>query len=106
MWTSLSCSKVFTPQLLMHRVSFWSISECLNLLVLHESLNCPQCEKMDLKIIQSLLERVYYAKDSGKLKNLQDLEDFYEEKCSFELFRINKGLMNNHNHTQYKEPRT
>ncbi len=27
---------------LMHRVSFWSISECLS---------CPQFEKMDLKII-------------------------------------------------------
>ncbi len=26
-----SNSKVFTPRLLMHRVSFWSISECLNL---------------------------------------------------------------------------
>ncbi len=28
------------------------------LIVVFESLNCPQCEKMDLKIIQSLLERV------------------------------------------------
>ncbi len=24
----------------------------------HESLSCPRCENMDLKIIQSLLERV------------------------------------------------
>ncbi len=29
---SSSCSKVFTPRLLMLRVSFWSISECLNLI--------------------------------------------------------------------------
>ncbi len=28
------------------------------LIVVFESINCPQCEKMDLKIIQSLLERV------------------------------------------------
>ncbi len=28
-WSSIQ--KVFTPRLLMHRVSFWSISECLNL---------------------------------------------------------------------------
>ncbi len=27
------------------------------LIVVFESLSCPQCEKMDLKIIQSLLER-------------------------------------------------
>ncbi len=27
------------------------------LIVVFESINCPQCEKMDLKIIQSLLER-------------------------------------------------
>ncbi len=26
------------------------------LIVVFESINCPQCEKMDLKIIQSLLE--------------------------------------------------
>jgi len=36
----------------MHRVSFWSISECINLffIVVFDFLNCPQCEKMDLKI--------------------------------------------------------
>ncbi len=28
------------------------------LIVVFESLNCPQCENMDLKMIQSLLERV------------------------------------------------
>jgi len=44
----------------MHRVSFWSISECINLffIVVFDFLNCPQSEKMDLKITQSLLERV------------------------------------------------
>ena len=52
------------------------------LIVVFESLNCPQCEKMDLKIIQSLLERVQICKDAGKLKNLQDLKDFSEEQFS------------------------
>ncbi len=65
------------------------------LIVVFESLNCPQCEKMDLKIIQSLLERVQICKRCWKLKNLQDLEDFSEEQCSVQLFRTNKGLMNN-----------
>ncbi len=32
------------------------------LIVVFESLNCPRCEKMDLKIIQSLLERVQICK--------------------------------------------
>jgi len=41
------------------------------LIVVFESLNCPQCEKMDFKIIQSLLER-----------DLQDQEDFSEEQSS------------------------
>ncbi len=60
-----------------------------------ESLNCPQCEKMDLKIIQSLLERVQICKNAGKLQNLQNVEDLSEEQCSVQLFRTNKGLMNN-----------
>ncbi len=41
------------------------------LIVVFESINCPQCEKMDLKIIQSLLERVQICKNAGKLQNLQ-----------------------------------
>ncbi len=31
---------------------------CSFVKVVYVSLSCPQCEKMDLKIIQSLLERV------------------------------------------------
>ncbi len=38
------------------------------LIVVFESINCPQCEKMDLKIIQSLLERVQICKNAGKLQ--------------------------------------
>ncbi len=52
------------------------------LIVVFEFLSGPQCEKMDLKIIQSLLERVKYAEDGGKLKIPQDLEDFSEEQYS------------------------
>ncbi len=46
----------------------------------HESLSCPQCEEMDFKIIQSLLERVQIHKNGGKPKNLWDLKDFSEEQ--------------------------
>ncbi len=38
----------------------------------NESLICPWCKKMDLKIIQSLLERVQIHKNAGKPKNLCD----------------------------------
>ncbi len=51
-------------------------------IVVFESFSCPQREKMDLKIIQSLLERVQICKDAGKMKNLLDMEDFSEERCS------------------------
>ncbi len=46
----------------------------------NESLSCPRCEKMDLKIIQSMLERVKIHKNAGKPKNLWELKDFYEEQ--------------------------
>jgi len=52
------------------------------LLVVFESLSCPQCEKMDLKIIQGSNKGFKYAKNAGKLKNLQDLEIFSEEQSS------------------------
>ncbi len=48
----------------------------------YESLSCPQCEKMDLKIIQSLLERVQIHKNAGKPKNLWKLKGFSEEQLS------------------------
>ncbi len=63
-----------------------------SVIVVYESLSCPQCEKMHLKIIQSLLERVQIHKNAGKPKNLWELKDFSEE---LQLFRTNKGLMNN-----------
>ncbi len=39
------------------------------LIVVFESLNCPQCENMDLKIIQSLLERVQICKRCWKTED-------------------------------------
>ncbi len=39
------------------------------LIVVFESLNCPRCEKMDLKIIQSLLERVQICKICWKTED-------------------------------------
>ncbi len=55
-------------------------------MVANESLSCPRCEKMDLKIIQSLLERVKIHKNTGKPKNLWELKDFSEEQQKVELF--------------------
>ncbi len=62
----------------------------------YESLSCPQCEKMHLKIIQSLLERVQIHKNAGKPQNLWELKDFSEEQQTVYLFRTNTGLMNNY----------
>ncbi len=56
----------------MHGFSFWSISERFksSVIATNESLSCPRCEKMDLKIIQSLLERVRIHKNAGKPNHL------------------------------------
>ncbi len=51
-----------------------------SVIVAYESLSCPRCEKMDLKIIQTLLERVQIHKNAGKPNNLWDLKDFSKEK--------------------------
>ncbi len=46
-----------------------------SVIVAYESLICPWCKKMDLKFIQSLLERVQIHKNAGKPKNVCDLWD-------------------------------
>ncbi len=46
----------------------------------YESLSCPRCEKMDLKIIQPLLEMFKIHKNAGKTNNLCELKDFSEEQ--------------------------
>ncbi len=63
---------------------------------MYESLSCPQCENMDLKIILSLWKGFKYAEDAGKPKKVQELEDFSEEQQTVELLRTNEGLMNNY----------
>ncbi len=54
---------------------------------------------MDLKIIQSLLERVQMHKNAGKPKNVWDMKDFSEEQQTVlfvKLFRTNEELMNSY----------
>ncbi len=46
----------------------------------NESLSRPRCEKIDLKIIQPMLERVQIHIYAGKPKNLCELKDFSEEQ--------------------------
>ncbi len=50
------------------------------IIVMYESLNCPQCEKMGLKSYSHCWKGIKSAKDAGKPENVQDLEDFSEEK--------------------------
>ncbi len=47
-----------------------------------------------------LLKKVQTCKNAGKLQNLQNVEDLSEEQCSVQLFRTNKGLMNNQHKTK------
>ncbi len=67
-----------------------------SVIVTYESLRRPRCEKMHLKIIQSLLERVQIHKNAVKPKSLCELKDVSEEQQTVELFRTNKRLMNNY----------
>ncbi len=57
-------------------------------IVVNESLSCPQCENMDLKIIQSLLEGFKYTEDRNQrmcrswriyLKTAQDQQGTHEQ---------------------------
>ncbi len=41
----------------------------------YESLSYPQCEKIDLKTIQSMLGRLQIQKNAGKPNNLWELKD-------------------------------
>ncbi len=51
-----------------------------SVIVANESLSCPRSEKINLKIIQSLLERVQIHTNAGKPKHLWELKDFSEEQ--------------------------
>ncbi len=100
-YLDLQIQKVFTPRLLMHRVFFWSISECLNLF--NSCVWVPQLSSVWKDGSQN--HTVTAGKGSNmqkcwKLQNLQNVEDLSEEQCSVQLFRTNKGLMNNQHKTK------
>ncbi len=59
---------------------FWKIADQNGMFIV--SVHLTWCEKMDLKIIQSLLERVQIHKHAGKPKNLWELKDFSEEQTN------------------------
>ncbi len=71
--------KSFHARLLMHRVT-WMFEPFL--IVVFESLNCAPCEKMDLKIIQSLLERAQICRRCWKTEESAGHEDFSTEQSS------------------------
>ncbi len=60
-----------------------------SVIVVYESLSRPRCEKMDLKIIQSLLERVQIHKNAVKPQILRDLKYFSEEQQIVEQLSLN-----------------
>ncbi len=101
-YLDLQIQKVFTPRLLMHRVFFWSISECLNLfnsLCLSPSIVLSVKRWISNHTVTAG-KGFKYAKMLEKLQNLQNVEDLSEEQCSVQLFRTNKGLMNNQHKTK------
>ncbi len=51
-------------------------------IAVYESLSCPQCENMDLKIILSLWKGFKYAEDAGKPKKVQELKNSRQLNCS------------------------
>jgi len=66
------------------------------LIVVFESPNCPQCENMDLKILQSLLARVQICKRCWKI--CRTCRTFLKDVGQFNSsVKTNKGLRNNHN---------
>ncbi len=48
-----------------------------SVIVGYESLSCPQSEKLDLKIIQSLLEKGQICKRCWKTKDFVGAEGFF-----------------------------
>ncbi len=59
---------------------------------MHESLGCPPCVKMDLKIKGQCWKGFNYAEDAGKPKHVQERGFFSGEQQAVELFKANKGL--------------
>ncbi len=55
----------------------------------YESFNCPRCEKMDLKIIQS-------HKNAGKPNNLWGIRIFLKNSRQFNCSGQTRDLNNHH----------
>ncbi len=117
MYLDLQIQKVFTPPalnascfLLEHQWMFEPF-----LIIVFESLSCPPGEKMDLKIIQSLLERVQIPKIYCKPGESAGHGGFFwrtvfsltvqNKRGTHEQPSQNKNKVKDHssNHAQYKE---
>ncbi len=48
-----------------------------SVIVVFESLSCAQCERCLSKSYSLRWKGFKYTKDAGKLKNLQNMEDFF-----------------------------
>ncbi len=75
-------------------------------IVAYDSFNCCHCKKMDLKIIQSLLERIQICKRCWKTKELAGPAGFFWKTgrtCSWTTIRGKKKVMKQYkNHTYVK----
>ncbi len=71
------------------------------LIVVFESLNCLQCEKDGSQNHTVTAGKgIKYAKNAGKLQNLQNVEICLKNSAQFNCSRTNKGLMNNQHKTK------
>ncbi len=68
-------------------------------IVMYESLNRPQCEKMDMKSYIPCWKGFKSAKDAAKPENVQDLEDFYDKSWQLNYSGQTIGLMKHYHKT-------
>ncbi len=52
-------------------------------IVVFESLDCPRCEKMNLKSYSYGWKVFIYAEDAVKLKNVQDMRIILKNRAQF-----------------------
>jgi len=115
-------TQFFFIQTSMHRVSSWSISECLNLFVF-KCFNCPRCENMHLKIIQSKLKilrdflgnfcrtlRVFFLKDIGQFNCSLQTRDSWttitkqkkqQQKKQLRIIQVMRDRIKNQGHVSF-----
>ncbi len=70
------CSKVFTPWLVKPDFPSGESVSVSSVIVVNESLSCSQCEKFDLKTMQSMLGRVQIHTNAAT-KECMALEGFF-----------------------------